>query len=666
MPAQSGFRTAIPPLAYFIVAWIAGLVWPATFPVNELLVAGLVLTGIWVITHWPARRRPFFRTVFFLTGMLTALVWGRIYRQLRQPVFPRVATYEAPHVWGFQAGEVLKSTAAGKRYFVYVYRRDSLPVDEKALLYVADSLIPGQYYTAVSAAGEMVALPRPYYPYAFDYGNYLRHKGVAYRLFVKDPSRIREFNRINRWRHFPYRWRERIKKIFRKYLSADSFRVASALLLGDRRELTYDLREAFVDAGVVHILAISGMHIGILLFFLRALFAPFRFRYKWLYHTLVLGILWFYAWLTGFSPSVLRAVIMFGFFQLAWEGQRDVHGLYILLLSAFVILMIQPLMILDVGFQLSFAAVASIILFFPLLKRLYYPSVKVWRYVVDLTYVSVAAQFGVIPLILYYFHRFSFGFLLSNLLVIPMLTIALGLGFTAIGLILFHLPAGWILALLDKVLEGMLIIIRHVSAWQIGVFKNVWFDGYMMAAWMAALVAIYVWWKKGMRQMPLWAWISMVLAIWLASIPFYKRHYMRSLVLTTYKGKPLLLHREGRRLSVYADTAVPPAIALHYRQQTGTDTAEYHPFPLFFRYDTLRFRLFRDDAVIPSDTFHSDILMLYHSPKIHLDMLLNHAHPQKVIFAGSNSYFIRNHWQQTLNRRRIPFHDLQTAGYLEW
>ena len=666
MQRDTGFQTPFPPLTYFLTAWVAGLMSPVWWPPEWLLPAGWLLLVLFFLSHRLARRYSKIYLLFILTGILAAWTWGNFYRQLRQPVTPSVSAGEPPHVLYFRVHEALKSGSTSKRYYVRILRKDSMQVREKALLYAPDSLIPGRTYLAVTGGGETVPLPRPYHPYAFDFGRYLRLKGISYRIFIKDTGRIHVQKSISFITYYPYIWRERIKGIFQKHLSPENYRVATALLLGDRRELTEDLREAFIDAGVVHILAISGMHIGILLFFLRGLFSPLRIRRKWLYHTLILGILWFYAALTGFSPSVLRAVIMFGFFQLAWEGEREVSSLYILLLAAVVILLIDPLMIRNVGFQLSFAAVASIILFYPLFKRLYYPSSWWGRYVTDLTYVSLAAQVGVVPLVLYYFHRFSFGFLLSNLVVIPLLTVVLGLGFTAIALILLHIPAGWLLDILDPVLGWMLLLIQKVSEWQFGVFKEVWFNGYFAWAWLLVSVFLYRVWKDGFKKTSPAAWVALAAALLLMHYGYLQRTYRQSLVLTQYRGHPVLLLHRGTRLTVYADTAVSPGLATQYRKKAGVLHIRYRKFPRFFRYDSLRFRLFSENAVIPGDTFRSDILLLNRSPKIHLDILLNRSRPTTVISAGYNSRFLQKHWQNTLLRRKIPYRHVKDEGFLEW
>lgn len=148
------------------------------------------------------------------------------------------------------------------------------------------------------------------------------------------------------------------------------------MLLGDSSTLSREKRDQFGDAGILHILAISGLHIGLLLLVLQFIFLPLKGlgQHSIIYHTIILGGLWMYAVLVGASPSVVRAVAMFSVFSVGALSRRKLPSYYWLLLSYFGLLLWNPLFLKQLGFQLSYTAVAGILLGYPKLKQLWHPS----------------------------------------------------------------------------------------------------------------------------------------------------------------------------------------------------------------------------------------------------------------------------------------------------
>lgn len=212
------------------------------------------------------------------------------------------------------------------------------------------------------------------------------------------------------------------------------------MVLGDKSFLEDDLKSSYSKAGASHVLAVSGLHVGIIFLVLNYLFGFFLkgnlFAPRFLRSVFIVALLWGYAVLTGLSPSVLRASVMFSFLQFGFLFQRPYCVYSSIVASAFVLLLFAPHLLFDVGFQLSYAAVLSILFFQPRISNLrlvacvkecaFIPSRyrKIPRsligWSVDLTTVSLAAQIGTIPLVLYYFHQFSCLFWLSGLFVIPL------------------------------------------------------------------------------------------------------------------------------------------------------------------------------------------------------------------------------------------------------
>lgn len=226
-------------------------------------------------------------------------------------------------------------------------------------------------------------------------------------------------------------YRENLLSVLRTQdWSTQYYALLSALALGDKSYLNADIRQNFANAGVSHVLALSGLHLGILytlLFFLFSL-APKRILHNDLYvvcyHVFLLIALWSYAFITGLSTSMLRASLMLSIYTFANIVYHDKNPLNTLALSALIILLIAPFSLWDIGFQLSFMGVFSILLFYKQCYRLggRWLRYRLFSYLWGTTSVGICSQLGVIPIILYAFGQFSFSFLLSNLLVIPLVS----------------------------------------------------------------------------------------------------------------------------------------------------------------------------------------------------------------------------------------------------
>lgn len=265
-------------------------------------------------------------------------------------------------------------------------------------------------------------------PDEFDYVRYLSRKGIAGTAYVA----------AGRWRLLACRgeasllqkalsYREKILDVYRKLgFEGDSFAVLSALTVGYKEELSEDIRETYSVSGASHVLALSGLHIGflyaLLCFVMRGLLR-YVVAMRWLRAIALLLLLWSFAFFTGLSPSVVRSVIMFSLFALAGAFIRESISMNTLAATALFMLLACPGWVFDVGFQLSFCAVAAILLIYPPLYRRLPPGNRILKKVGALLAVSLVAQVGTAPLVLLYFSRFSTHFLLTNLLVVPLVSL---------------------------------------------------------------------------------------------------------------------------------------------------------------------------------------------------------------------------------------------------
>lgn len=258
----------------------------------------------------------------------------------------------------------------------------------------------------------------------FDYRRFLLVKGISGTSFSFPSNMIFEKSESVSVRSLALNCRNKIVGLFEKWnLDEDNRAVISALAIGDKSELTAELKDMYSAAGTSHVLALSGLHIGILSAILYILLWPVKkIRYgDFIQSFIVVLMLWAFAFVSGLSPSVVRAVTMCSlYFFASLFVENGLSGLYSLVLTAFLMLVYQPFYLFDISFQLSFIAVFSIILFFPFFNSLLKVDNRIAKYVWGMISVSMSAQLGTMPLVLYYFGSFPTYFIFANIIVSPL------------------------------------------------------------------------------------------------------------------------------------------------------------------------------------------------------------------------------------------------------
>lgn len=308
----------------------------------------------------------------------------------------------------------------------------SHPVKVKASIYRderADKLRVGDGIKAVS----LLEKPSGYADSDFDYGRYLLYHGYVATTFIyidewsKSVVDLTRLSLIQRTRIAALVFRDRLLRRYTDMgFSGQSYAVLAAMTLGDKSSLSDRLKEDYSVSGASHILALSGLHLGIIYAILSLIFL--RRRWQIASQVLILLAIWTYVFIVGMSASVVRSAVMITVYSFVSLLNRNKMSLNTLAVAAVVILIVNPLYLYDVGFQMSFAAVFFIILFYrPVLNLMpgCVMGIPVIRQIWQMMSVSLAAQIGVAPLIAFYFGRFSCYFLLTNIIVVPAATIIL-------------------------------------------------------------------------------------------------------------------------------------------------------------------------------------------------------------------------------------------------
>lgn len=310
-------------------------------------------------------------------------------------------------------------------------------------------LIPGQVILVEKSPEK---IPPPIFPNEFDYSGFLARKDIHFRQFIGEKFLVVDSSEVTSVSYWLVNFRKTLVEIIEaKVPNRESQQIAAALLLGQKENLDKDIKNAYAETGTMHILAVSGLHVGIiyaiLLFPLKGI--KLKSNQRKIYLTAVILLIWTYAVLTGFSPSVVRAATMFSLFTAGQMRKRKPSSFNILAFSALVMISMDPGVIYEVGFQLSYIAVAGILLIQPLVAGFWLPSNRFLEYIWQLTAVSIAAQLATFPLSVYYFHIFPTYFLLANLIIIPLsfLVMSVGIPFLALSWIpLVGDGLGWIVS----------------------------------------------------------------------------------------------------------------------------------------------------------------------------------------------------------------------------
>lgn len=339
-----------------------------------------------------------------------------------------------------------------------------LPVQGKLLIYFSKTATAQQlaYGDALIVDEMPERIKNSGNPGAFDYKQYAAFQDLFHSLYLKESEWIKTGdNKAAAFNSFLITSREKVLAALRHQLTnRDELGIAEALLIGYNQDLDKDLMQAYSNTGVVHVIAISGMHLALIYLLLQWIFRrlPFIKSNKLLQLVFVLSLLWLFALLTGGSASVLRAAVMFSFISIGAQLSRKASIYNSLAASAFVLLCYNPYYLWDVGFQLSYAAVLGIVVFQKPLYNLFFFKNKLFDQCWKLCSVSLAAQVFTFPACIYYFHQFPNLFLLANLLVVPLSGLIL---YVEIALVAFSFIPG-LAFLLGKLASALLWLMNQV------------------------------------------------------------------------------------------------------------------------------------------------------------------------------------------------------------
>ena len=666
------------PLARITVCFILGLVASFYLQPNPafaflfLGIAFLLFILCYFLTRKAVVQRIYFAVATYILFAFVGVVTFTVNNDsLSKQHFLHQLDDSNEHVIRITLAEKLKSSAYNTRYIAFVNSYDSKICTGKVLVNIQkeglkENLSVG---TQLLIDGTILKHQKPHNPNQFDYGKYLENKSVYGQIYT-DVSKTKIGNTLekNIW-YYAAAFRNTIVDNLKKSnFKEDELNVVVALILGQQQDISPEILRDYQYAGAVHILSVSGLHVGFIMIFIGFLVKPLPNTKlgELLRLFIIIGFLWLFALIAGFSPSVTRSVVMFSFVAVGKYMNRKTNIFHTLIASLFFILLIEPSFIFDVGFQLSYCAVFFIVWLQPLFLQIWKPKNKFIKYFWDILTVSFAAQIGAFPLSIYYFHQFPGLFFVTNLLVIPLLVVIMALGvFVMIWAIFSGVPEIHI-KLLEWSVVSMNRIISWVASFESFIFQNISFNWQLMASCYFLIFAVFIWFKKPNFQKLSLALISVIIFQVVYFETIYTNKKQEEFIVFNVKRSTVITERIGEHVVVYCSDslsektrnfALAPYLVGNFAKIKKTGKLSNLSY-----FDQNKILIIDSLGIIPKN-MHPDILLLTQSPKINLDRMLQSSKPKMIIADASNFKTYTARWKATCLKEKIPFHSTVEKGF---
>ena len=564
-----------------------------------------------------------------------------------------------------------------------------VPVYGALLIHVKDSNLSKELiiHQKILVRGTAKAIKPNLNPNTFDYQKFLGTKEIYHQLFVNEKDTIikappPKFSIFAN----SYRVQQALLKILKQHLSpGNELGVAAALVLGYKDLLPLEIKSAYSDTGTMHVLAVSGLHVGLVYLALNFLLSFIKLNHPIVPYlrlcSIIIGI-WVYTIITGATPSVTRAAVMFSLFSLGKFINRSPNFYNILAATAFYMLIWNPNLVKDIGFQLSFSAVAGIVYFQPKVYQLLIIHNPILDYSWKLMSVSISAQLITLPLTLYYFHQFPTLFWLTGIIAVPAATIILILTIILFALNSIPIVGNLIGKTLDALIYYINLIIIEVGELPFQKVDQIWFPDWLLFPILLVLVGLVLL-LETRNKIFLWGLICCLITItswnnwgyWKAShqkkwvvyhspenntIDFFvgrqafsinsqlpiKQNYHSS-QFGNYRG----FHRIGSTQSIALDQK-------HFKVQNFN----FYKGVTEFQGKIIAIHSPNIDPTFLRGLPHIDFLILQDNPIIDLEGLICAFQPETIIISSSNKYFLVKKWMDICHHHNQGFHNIKDDG----
>ncbi|HEY5371114.1 MAG TPA: ComEC/Rec2 family competence protein [Hanamia sp.] len=516
-------------------------------------------------------------------------------------------------------------------------------------------------------------------PAGFDYGRYMAFQQVYQQGYLKKSDWILLPNKsINPFKKTLFDTRAFVIKTIDQYIPGENeSALAKALLIGYRVDLDKDLVQAYSNAGVVHIIAISGLHLGLIygLLLWLTLKIPLLKKAKVPRVFVILFCMWFFVFLTGASPSVMRAAVMFSFISVGTILQKRVSVYNSLSASAFLLLCFDPYLLWNVGFQLSYLAVLGIVSLQKTIYNWFYVQNKILDYTWKLASVSIAAQIFTIPICFYYFHQLPLLFLLANIIVIPLATIALC---GCITLIIFS-PFGTFPVYLGKLVSAFLFAmnysVRAVNHLPFLLWNNVSISVCETILLYLIFISFLTWlFKRNSMAFRM----GLVFTLIFSTLIFFDKwnsSTQKTMIVYNVPMHSAIDFIDGQQSYLLADSVFvndpllqkynlyPARISLNATNSSALNNPIFVSNNFYQFYDKKILVVDKSNSYVPSaKKIHLDYVVISKNPKIKIKEIAQVFDCSQYIFDGSNSLWKIEQWKKECEELHLQFHSVSEQG----
>lgn len=665
----------ISPIIKLTLLLLCGIIFGSFFqlPLKVAFLSLLLLLTVFFFAYW-ASKKLFSEGIFFgissyLLFFLMGIFIAGIHRPQNQPehYLQKISTENASPIVLAEVTQVLKPDLYSEKAIARVKLMDQQTAEGKLLLLLPKegSKMPFLEGQQILFRANLQEIPRPKNPHQFDYQSFMARRNVlrqarlssgSYQLIPQTNPGLESLAADAR--------RNVVQKLQNNSFSKDELAIVQALLLGQKQDISAEVYNNYAAAGVIHILAVSGLHVGIILLLLNWIFSPLeRFKNgKFIKALLVILLLWGFALLSGLSPSVVRAVSMFSFLAIGMQLKRRSSNLISVFVSLLFLLIFKPQWIFEVGFQLSYLAVLGILLLQHKLYSLWRPNNRILRFFWGILTGTFAAQLGVLPLSLFYFHQFPGLFFLSNLVILPVLGILLGFGILIILLALLDLLPPLLAELFGDSLELLNSFVAWAARQEQFLFKDISFSLPEVLAYYLLIVAlIALFYSFSYRRLILV--LSAVIMLQLVSVYRASEEKQQLLVFHTSR-QTIIGSQKGEKLQLFQkqQTSEEPVWLKNFR--VGEDLQQVEQLPMkniHFQKEKLLV-VIDSSGIFPKQLPQQPYLLLSGSPRINLERVIQELQPREIIADGSNYRSYVQRWQKTGKAYKIPFFNTSEKG----
>jgi competence protein ComEC len=608
--------------------------------------------------------------LFFSIGITTTVIHNETFR--KNHYIHNQSFFDDNHTIQITIQEKLKSTKNNHRYLANIKLIDDKIIFGKILLNLKKDSISRGIETGMrlKISSQLIKNFKPNNPNQFDYGKYLESKGIYAQVFL-DYSQIKISTKTDKTiGYYTAKFRNRIiKNLEKSNFKKEELAVITALILGQQQDISQEVLQDYQYAGAVHILSVSGLHVGFILIFLTFILQPLpKNKYgNTIRAIIILSSLWLFALVAGMAPSVVRSATMFSFVAIGLFLNRETNMYHNILVSLFLILLIEPLFLLDIGFQLSYIALFFILWLQPLLKSLWKPKNKIITYFWDILTVSFAAQIGAMPLSIYYFHQFPGLFFVTNLVLIPILSIIMALGVLLMLLAYFNVAPTFLIKIVEISIGLMNFFIKKIASIETFVIKDIPLSFWLLVVAYCIVFSWIIWFKKP-------SYTKLIIAI--ASILcfqfiFITNHWLeeskKELIVFNAKRNSIIAERVGENINLLTnnklvENSFEKKMVQSYAIANFCEINSIKELPNSLVFNNQKI-LVIDNSSILKLNLKPDIIILKDSPKLNLERLLLHHKPKLVIADASNYKTYIYVWKQTCLKSKIPFHSIYEKGY---